>query len=202
MTTRPSPFLWLLVGPNGAGKSTYYERKVRPRLNAPFINADLIARKHWPSDPAAHAYEAAEQAAKLREEFLKQRRSFVAESVFSHLSKLDFLRAAKRGGYVLWMTFLHLGSPELAVARVAQRVRAGGHDVPREKIRGRYSRIPGNVHQAIVIADKLFVVDNSGTRPFRTILVFDTGVLTYQAGDLPDWAGELIAPITQPEWTG
>lgn len=186
MIGEPAPHLWLLVGPNGTGKSTYYRRRVRPIFDAPFVNADLIARDRWPDDPEAHAWEALREADAVRAALLDAGRSFVTETVFSHPSRVDLIRRARAAGYTIWMTFIHLGSSDLAVARVEQRVRAGGHAVPEERIRGRYERMPAKVLEALSLVDRLFVVDNSEEgRAFRTVLAFDRGLLTYRAADLP-----------------
>jgi predicted ABC-type ATPase len=182
------PFLWVLAGPNGAGKTTYYQRKIEPILKLEFVNADLIARARWGAKAESHAYDAAAIGRAQHRDLIKGHRSFVAETVFSHPSKVDLIRTAKEHGYVVWLTFIYLESDDLAVARVRERVEQGGHDVPVEKIRNRYGRLPEIVKQAIRSADKTFVVDNSYVdRAFRDVLVFERGNLIYKATDLPRW---------------
>lgn len=66
MIADAAPLLWLLVGPNGAGKSTYYARRIHPILDAPLVNADLIARGRWPDAPAEHAWDALREADAVR----------------------------------------------------------------------------------------------------------------------------------------
>lgn len=97
------------------------------------------------------------------------------------------------------MTFIYLESDELAVARVRDRVNQGGHSVPDEKIRGRYGRLPAIVKEAIRLADKTFVVDNSYIgRALRDVLVFERGQLTYRAADLPAWTLRVFDKILSP----
>ncbi len=80
----------LVVGSNGAGKSTFVELTLAPLLpGSAFVNADEIARQRWPDNPASHAYEAAVVAADTRAKLIELGRSFIAETVFSHPSKLD-----------------------------------------------------------------------------------------------------------------
>src|SRR5439155_15775748 len=86
------PAAWLIVGINGAGKTTFYEEFLRPRLSAEFVNADEIARARWGELAPAHAYEAGRLAEMRRRELIGQRASLVAETVFSHPSKLDLVR--------------------------------------------------------------------------------------------------------------
>ncbi len=198
MTEGP-PLLWALVGPNGAGKSTYYEHRVRPHLAAELVNADLIAARRWPGHELARGYDAARLAEERRRELLAARRSFVMETVCSHPSKLDLLREAKEAGYEVWVSFVCLESADLAVARVAERVRRGGHDVPSAKVRERFVRLAPLAVSAIELADRGFVLDNGDPRrPLRDVLLFERGRLTLAARDLPRWARRLFAGHLPP----
>lgn len=193
------PFLWVLAGPNGAGKTTYYQRKIEPVLKVEFVNADLIAHARWGEEAESHGYDAATIARERHQELIREHRSFVAETVFSHPGKVDLIRTAKEHGYVVWLTFIYLESDELAVARVRDRVGQGGHSVPVEKIRGRYRRLPEIVKEAIRLADKTFVVDNSYIgRALRDVLVFERGQLVYKAADLPAWTVRVFDKILSP----
>ena len=131
----------LVVGPNGAGKSTFVAKVIAPSWPAAvFVNADEIARERWPDSAAEHSYEAARIASRTRQRLIELHRPFIAETVFSHPSKLELLQAARAGGYYVALHVI-LVPEELSVSRVAHRVLAGGHDVPEEKIRARYHRI-------------------------------------------------------------
>jgi predicted ABC-type ATPase len=199
--TTPDPFLWVLAGPNGAGKTTYYERKIRPVLKAEFVNADILARQRWPAAAERHTAEAAKLADERRLELTVARRSFVAETVFSHPSKLDLLRRAKEQGYVVWLTFIYLESAELAIARVRERTERGGHDVPADRIRGRYARLPEMVRAAVGLVDRAFIVDNSYLdRALRDVVVFERGQITYVVEDPPKWTRRIFSKIaSRPE---
>ena len=180
------PVLHLIVGPNGAGKTTFYERVLQPVTQLPFVNADLIAAKKWPKDQAARSYDAAQLAAAQRTRLLKQRRSFVTETVFSHPSKLNLLREAAAGGYLVTVHAI-LIPEDLAVARVPLRVSLGGHAVPEDKIRARYQRLWPHVVEAITLVDELTVYDNSrARRPFRVVARYRDG-RPVKAPDWPPW---------------
>ncbi len=131
----------LIVGPNGAGKSTFAQEILAALLpGVLFVNADLIARDRWPEDPERHAYDAAAIAAATRSALIESGRQFIAETVFSHPSKLALIDQAHGAGYFVALHVLML--PEhVAVARVAARVERGGHSVPEHKIRERYRRL-------------------------------------------------------------
>ena len=98
-----------------------------------FVNADVIAAQRWPDAQAAHAYEAAALAAKTRARLIERGRPFIAETVCSHPSKLELLAQARAAGSFV---ALHVATcPRRSRrSRVAARVRAGGHDVPVDKI--------------------------------------------------------------------
>ena len=120
----------LVVGPNGAGKSTFIAFTLSPLLPGSLVvNADEIARQRWPEDPASHAYDAARIAADTRAKLIELGRSLIAETVFSHPSKLDLIRGAHDEGFTVVLHAL-LVPENLAVERVRHRVQAGGHHVP------------------------------------------------------------------------
>lgn len=135
---RRPPKLIVLAGPNGAGKSSLYFTQIAPRHPAlPFINADLLASRHWPGREMQYAYQAAELAAQERELLLGDGRSFATETVFSHPSKLELIARAQEQGYAVWLMIVYVPL-ELSLRRVAYRARHGGHAVPEQKMRERY----------------------------------------------------------------
>jgi predicted ABC-type ATPase len=185
----PDPVLHLIAGPNGAGKSTLYERVIGPATHLEFVNADLIAEQCWPDDPASKAYEAAALADERRAELIEARASFVTETIFSHESKLALIDSAADGGYLVTLHIV-LVSEELAVARVGNRVSSGGHDVPVDKIRARYTRLWPLLATAISKVDAVTVYDNiRADAPFRVAATFEHGSLVGTSA-LPPWTPE------------
>ena len=182
----------MLAGPNGAGKSTLAERMILPTTHLPFVNADVLAAQLGLSD-AKGAYRAAELAAQERDRLLAGRESFVTETVFSHPSKVELLQAARTAGYRVTLHVV-LVPVELSLARVADRVRRGGHPVPEEKIRGRHARLWAHVADAVALADDSFAYDNSSARdPLRLVAHFQDGQLV-GAARWPAWApAELVS---------
>lgn len=191
------PTLHVLAGPNGAGKTTLYESWVRRRTTAEFVNADLLV--HAALGRHATTQADAELGQRLAEDrrsaLLAARQSLVAESTFSHPSKLDLLRQARAAGYELVVYHVNVDSPDLAVARVASREMHGGHPVPEDRIRGRYQRNQALIRQAVQMADRAFVLDNSvrGASP-RALIAFVSGKPRDVAPDLPAWAQALYGP--------
>ncbi|MBU9765145.1 AAA family ATPase [Mycobacterium sp. TNTM28] len=177
----------LVVGCNGAGKSTFVELTLSPLLpGCPFVNADEIAKRRWPADPARHSYDAALVAADTRSRLIELGESFIAETVFSHPSKLELIDTAQAAGYTVMLHCL-LIPEELAVLRVRHRVQAGGHDVPEHKIRERYQRLWSLVAAAAMRADAATFYDNSTVRGPRIVAALAGGFLVGS----PSW----------PTWT-
>jgi predicted ABC-type ATPase len=177
----------LVVGPNGAGKSTFVELTLAPLLpGSAFVNADEIARQRWPNDVASHAYQAARVAAETRAKLIGLGASFIAETVFSHPSKLELIDAARAADYTIVLHVL-LIPEDLAVERVRHRVSAGGHHVPENKIRERYQRLWGLVATALIRCDLTTVYDNSELKGPRTVAQMNDGFL--------------IGSPTWPTWT-
>lgn len=177
----------LVVGCNGAGKSTFVALTLAPLLpGSPFVNADEIAKQRWPNNAAAHSYEAADIAAKTRSHLLATGQSFIAETVFSHPSKLELIDQARKHGYTVVLHVVMIPE-ELAVQRVHYRVRAGGHDVPDDKIRQRYQRLWALVAQAFPRCEHATVYDNSASTGPRIIAQFTDG--------------HLVGEATWPAWT-
>jgi predicted ABC-type ATPase len=181
-----SPDLSVLAGPDGAGKTTFYEQSLA-RTGLDFINADRIASLRWPDDAERNAYEAAREAARLRERYLDARRSFITETVFSHPSKVDLVRHASRLGYRVHLRVLMV-PVEQSVARVELRVRKGGHGVPEAKIRERHARLWAHVVEAIGLAYGSRVYDASAQRgrPFIEVARYSLGVV-HREPDWPTW---------------
>jgi predicted ABC-type ATPase len=166
----------LVVGPNGAGKSTFVELVLADlRRGVPFVNADEIAKVRWPDDPAAHSYDAARIAERTRIRLIEAGAPLIAETVFSHPSKLELIDAARAAGYTVALQVL-LVPEDLAVARVARRVAAGGHPVPEEKIRARYRRLWPLVAEAVARSDTARIWDNSRRDGPEEVALFAGGV--------------------------
>lgn len=171
----PDPVLHVVAGPNGAGKTTFYAKVLGPVTHLRFVNADVVAADRWPESPAEHAYEAAALAAEERARLIAARQSFATETVFSHESKVALIRDAEDAGYRVVLHVV-LIPEELAVARVVDRVANGGHAVPEEKVRARFSRLWRHVRDAIAVAGEAHVYDNTrAADPFRLVASFLDG---------------------------
>lgn len=135
------PHIVVLAGPNGAGKSTIAPQLLHGLLGmTEFVNADTIARGLSAFDPQSVALQAGRIMLQRIRELAGSRASFAFESTLASRTIEGFLREQIAVGYAVHLLFLWLPSPELAVARVAERVRTGGHHVPDDVVRRRYNR--------------------------------------------------------------
>lgn len=134
------PSIVILAGPNGAGKSTAAPELLQDELAVrEFVNADVIARGLSAFDPDSAAITAGRvMLARLRE-LAGQRADFAFETTLASRSFAPWLKDLRVSGYDVHLFFLWLSSADLAIARVASRVQMGGHFVPDEVVRRRYS---------------------------------------------------------------
>lgn len=152
----------MIAGPNGSGKSTLTRELVGRGVElGRYINADEIDA----SLPGAPGEERSRRAQALadeaRRECMEQGISFAFETVMSHRSKIDVLRAARQRGYAVVIFFIALEDPQLNVERVRQRVALGGHPVPEDRIVARYERTLTLLPEAISLCDRAVLFDNS-----------------------------------------
>jgi predicted ABC-type ATPase len=179
-----APRLIFIAGPNGAGKSTFYETFLRDH-GLPFVNADRITAALGISN-----LEAAEAADAARVQLIADGTSFVTETVFSDPAgaKLQFLRDAIAANYDVTLYYIGISSAQLSEARVSQRVRAGGHDVPPERLERRYRQSLENLAQALKFVPEVHVFDNSFSDvPYRLVLSVRDGRTEFAADPLPTW---------------
>ena len=183
------PVLHLIAGINGAGKTSFYYDHLASRTpGAEFINADEIERDRWPDAIGAHSQQAAELAARRREERIAAGTSFVTETVFSHPSKLDLLDRAQAAGFTVVLHHIHVSTPELAIERVRTRVSAGGHDVPAAAVIARHPRTLALMQQAALRADRCYVFDNSRLdHGFTHVATFERGRIRKLGSYVPEW---------------
>lgn len=129
----------IFAGPNGAGKTTFARSFLPEEAQCPrFINADLIAAGLSPFDPEAAAIKAGRLMLEEIAECTRQGVSFAFETTLAGLSYLAHIKQWRAQGYHVSLFFLSLPDAEVAIARVAERVRQGGHHIPEDVIRRRF----------------------------------------------------------------
>jgi predicted ABC-type ATPase len=165
------PRVIVLAGPNGAGKTTAAPRLLRDRLRVrQFVNADSLALGLSGFDAESAALAAGRIMIQRLHELAEERSSFAFETTLASRSFVPWLKSLINLGYAFHLVFLWLPSPDVAVRRVAQRVRIGGHDVPETTIRRRYAAGLRNFFALYrPIATTWRIYDNSNERAMRLI---------------------------------
>ncbi len=156
------PSVIALAGPNGAGKSTTGPSLVRDRLGvATYVDADLLARRSGGS-PWQAGRVMLQELRRLADSWT----SFAFETTLASRSFAPWIDDLGQAGWTFHLVFLRLPSPDLAVARVLDRVRRGGHAVPEEVVRRRYRAGLRNFFGLYrPLATTWSMYDNSGSAP-------------------------------------
>ena len=160
---RHRPLVIVIAGPNGAGKSTTAPSLLRDALQvSEFVNADAIAGGLSVFRPESVAIPAGRAMLERMQHLAEAEANFAFETTLASRSFAPWLARLKRRGYHVHVLFLWLESADLAVDRVAARVRVGGHDVPEETVRRRYERGLRNFFQLYLpLVDSWQMFDNS-----------------------------------------
>jgi predicted ABC-type ATPase len=163
--TPSNPQLLVIAGPNGAGKTTFINTYLPEYTNVrEFVNADLIAKGISPFEPEGAMIEAGRILLTRVHQLIEEKISFALETTLSGKTYVDLIEIAKKLGYDVRLYYIYLNSVELSLNRIAERVREGGHNVPREDVLRRYDRSLHNFFELYLpIADEWQLFDNSGS---------------------------------------
>jgi len=162
-----APKVIVIAGPNGAGKTTFARQFLPREAGCPvFVNADLIAAGLAPFAPETAAARAGRLMLQELARHFAARQSFAFETTLAGRGYVSHIRAWQAAGYRVKLLFLQLDSPEAAVARVAQRVLQGGHDIPQETIRRGFAAGRENFERLYApLVDSWALYDNAGAQP-------------------------------------
>ncbi len=189
--------LLVIAGPNGSGKSSLvYSTKLSISLDK-IINPDNFARglSKKIGDPSDRYKIAMDSCDILRGTLLEQGVSFGFETVASREDKLEFVRRAKTMGYYIDFIFVTAGTPEKCYERVQERVKAGGHDVPKDKVYSRFERTMGFLPKYLELADHAEVWDNSGDNLVSVATKSKGKIRITSAGRNTEWVRKYLPDL-------
>lgn len=194
---KKKPVMCIVAGPNGSGKTTTTEQLLNNEWGADslYINPDNIAQEQYGDWNSADAVlKAAQTATGQRYECLSNGTDFVFETVFSSAEKMEFLRKAKDAGFFIRIFYVCTESPLININRIAQRYLNGGHEVPISKTISRYYNSLKNISEAIKIADRVYLYDNSteNAAPRLILRTTDGRIAKRYSDDLPEWVRAVI----------
>ena len=163
----PTKKILIIAGPNGAGKTEFATEFLPNEADCPtFINADLIASGLNPFRPERSAVRAGRLMVDMIDLYVRSGDSFAFETTLSGRGLARLIPCWREQGYWVQLYFLRLPSPDMAVARVRNRVREGGHNVPEDVIRRRFDAGWRNFEQIYrELVDEWVLFDSADSAP-------------------------------------
>ncbi|VAW67682.1 hypothetical protein MNBD_GAMMA09-35 [hydrothermal vent metagenome] len=157
----------IIAGPNGAGKTTFAKEFLPNEANClHFVNADLIAAGLSPFKPEVVAIQAAKLMLKTIDEHVRKEESFVFETTLAGKSYARKIVQWQALGYHISLLFLKLPDAEMAINRVEERVKQGGHNIMEDVIKRRYTAGWNNFEKLYAsLVNAWAVYDNSKEQP-------------------------------------
>lgn len=198
--------VWVLAGTNGAGKSSIGGAMLR-ESGGDYFNPDEAARKILERRPSIGQSRANGEAWKLGvrqlDRCLKDGKDYFFETTLGGRSIAERLERALLDGHEVRVWYVGLDSVERHLARVASRVKLGGHDIPERDIRRRFDESRRNLIRLVPRLTELKVFDNSveadparGERPEPVLVLHVVSGRVRGPSDLkktPEWAKAIVA---------
>ena len=186
--------LYIFAGVNGAGKSTLYnsENLDNEIKYSTRINTDEIVRKIGDWKNNSDQIKAAKIAINLRNDCLKDGKSFNEETTLTGKTILKTIDKAKELGYELQLFYIGVNNPEIAKERIRNRVEKGGHNIADEIVEKRYYESLKNLKQVITKFDEVYLYDNS--IKYKHIFSFINNKILYKDKNV-NWSKDAIEII-------
>jgi predicted ABC-type ATPase len=207
----------VLAGTNGAGKSSIGGAALRNR-GAAYYNPDEATRRIVAANPGMDEATANglawHEGVRQLEAAIVHRQHYAFETTLGGNTITSLLTKAAQGGVEVQLWYVGLDSPERHLARIHARVANGGHDIPEDKVRERYTTSRANLVQLMPYLSVLRVFDNSdeadpmtgGIPTPRMVLAVDGDRVTYPHDAqamraTPEWAKPIVARALQKQST-
>ena len=164
------PRLYILSGCNGSGKTTASYTLLPEMLEcSQFVNSDEFAKSLSPFDPGKASVAASRYMLMRINYLLARKEDFSIETTLATRSLVGIINEAKSLGYTITLLYFWLNSPDLAVQRVRNRVLTGGHNIPDNVVRRRYSMGLSYFFETYKpLCDRWILADNS-VSPFKVV---------------------------------
>jgi predicted ABC-type ATPase len=130
------PHLIIIAGCNGSGKTTAAPALLQNSLHVDdFVNADAIAYGLCAFQPEKASIQAGRIMLETIQKLAEEKVNFAFETTLASRTFSTWIPKLKQEDYEFHLIFLWLQNVELAIRRVEERVKNGGHSVPEETIR-------------------------------------------------------------------
>lgn len=179
----------LLAGVNGAGKTTLYQTNLH-LSDMPRINIDEMVRDIGTWRNSRDIFEAGKKAIREIDRCLNENISFNQETTLCGKSITRYIKRAKEAGYTIEIYYVGVDSYQIAIDRVNQRIKDGGHGVPEKDIVKRYDESLKRLRELLPLCDKLDLYDNS--KEFKLIASYQYNSWTIISNTIPEWASGII----------
>jgi predicted ABC-type ATPase len=200
------PRSYVLAGTDGAGKSSLMGAMLLQQ-GVEYFNPDHAAQRVFLANPGISQLEANSAAwhegTRLLERAIRQKLDFVFETTLGGKTIANLLDRALSEGLEVRIWYVGLDSVERHIARVRSRVTQGGHDIPEQKIRERYTQSRLNLIRLLPRMTELLLYDNSKEADPRTGTAPEPGLIlrlvrgrvreTCELTRVPEWAKPILA---------
>lgn len=165
------PHIVIIAGANGSGKSTAAPILLQNAVHIDnFVNADVIAQGLSAYQPEKVAIQAGRVMLSRIHKLAEENETFAFETTLATLTFASWIKKLKNNGYQFHLIFLWLKTEELAISRVQERIKMGGHAIPELVIRRRYRAGLKNFFNLYrPIADSWRLYDNSNINKLSLI---------------------------------
>lgn len=186
----------VFAGINGAGKSSLYGEVDKDPLGVR-INADEIAKEIGDFNDPKVQFKAGRIAVETMRTCIKDKVDFNQETVLSGKNTIIQIQKLKSEGYRIRLMYIGLENKELAVRRVTERVKNGGHNISKALIYERYNKSLENLKLAMKLVDEIRIYDNSKDQKEReTLFLVKDNKIIYEAKEMPMWFKGVRASFT------
>jgi len=181
------PRLTIVSGANGAGKTTVTRWRREDFREFPLLDPDAISKALQPTAPRTSAVAAGRKVLNSARQHIEKRETFAVETTLAGKHYLQMMVDARIRGFEVVLVYIGTENVEINLARIRNRVLAGGHDVPEGDVRRRYKRSFENLPTAMERADHTILFDNSTEEGYRVIAVLGPSRGQWFE-PVPDWA--------------
>ena len=176
----------IIGGVTGTGKSSL-TGVLKTRLHdlGQIIDVDKITAQN-----GGNAIQGSKLALERIQESLDKGLSFTQETTLSGRRTETTAAEAKRLGYVIRLYYVGLDSLAECKARIANRVRHGGHDIPDEVVARRFEGRWEALGRVLPYCDEAHFFDNDNG--FAEVAEYINGELIPKGERRPAWLRELV----------
>jgi predicted ABC-type ATPase len=184
------PRLTIIAGANGCGKTTLTRWDRKTFSSIPILDPDAIGKTLQSTVPSSFPIASGRHVLSVAKYHVSHAESFAVETTLSGYTYLRMMIDARIRGFEVVLVYIGTENVEINLARIRNRVLAGGHNVPESDVRRRYKRSSKNLPTAIQRADHTILFDNSTEEGYRIVAVLgSSGNKWFKP--TPDWANQV-----------